>query len=589
MAPEAKSAGRFLFLAAGLILLVPIDTTAVTTCSDARYRYRSKKGRRWADEESTANGQLGVDIEPAQMALIYHDTFLPRMASDLASISLDEEQPNLWLDQVYADPLTKRSPTIGEENNSIRPRLPSFSELEERVPAPTYFVAGLRANSTTGVLREGPFVTSLRRKNDTNIRVCVPGKVGDFPWNKSRSRQDLTEQLYLDLWDGDFSGSQPAHNMQNISATILCGSKTTRGYFELGNTQNNNTYGALKNQWPSQELMDNYQGKYLPDAAATEIPSADWRTSGPLTLSAMVLFGNISWLHNVISYTTNMTYQDVSSRDRSTWQRICAGMPFGALYVSDTYRLPNPAQQCRWLELSISAGFTPDPMDLQQIIHEWISAFAPLISSKELKNVETLLDISLSTAHRAFLTFYSPHVDGVQDLVTTFRGRTIYTSRGRLVQKPVVSRAAMIILSVLIGLQLVGLAYLAYYIYRVPTWTGALDAMAMAKIGASLGQQDVLPPIGINVQRNLNAMQSVDVLIGVVEAMEDSRLQLASSNVSDAEGSDVELHHVDRKGAYVDVGAQDPVLQLGIGAPGVISSSTFTALRRRREGGVEVV
>ena len=32
------------------------------------------------------------------MRLIYHNRFLPRLLSDLVSISLNEEQPNLWRD-----------------------------------------------------------------------------------------------------------------------------------------------------------------------------------------------------------------------------------------------------------------------------------------------------------------------------------------------------------------------------------------------------------------------------------------------------------------------------------------------------------
>jgi hypothetical protein len=100
---------------------------------------------------------------------------------------------------------------------------------------------------------ENPFAVSLRRANDTNIRVCVPGKIGTFPWTLTRNRQDIAEELYLDLFDGDPTSSV---NFKNITATIKCEAKTTRGYFELGNLRTNETYGSLLNRWPEPQHIE---------------------------------------------------------------------------------------------------------------------------------------------------------------------------------------------------------------------------------------------------------------------------------------------------------------------------------------------
>lgn len=58
------------------------------------------------------------------------------------------------------------------------------------------------------------------------------------------------------------------------------------------------------------------------------------------------------------------------------------------------------------------------------------------------------------------------------------------------------SVAALVVLSVLLALQLLGLGYFTYYLYHVPTSSCELDALAMARIGASLEQRELLPPIG---------------------------------------------------------------------------------------------
>jgi hypothetical protein len=94
---------------------------------------------------------------------------------------------------------------------------------------------------------------------DTDVRVCVPGEMGAFPWTRSRNRQDITEQLYLDIRDGDSSGKHSQAAYRNISATIRCEAKTTRGFFEPGNTWNNDTYSGLLDKWPSHEdMLDEY-------------------------------------------------------------------------------------------------------------------------------------------------------------------------------------------------------------------------------------------------------------------------------------------------------------------------------------------
>jgi hypothetical protein len=121
--------------------------------------------------------------------------------------------------------------------------------------------------------------------------------------------------------------------------------------------------------------------------------------------------------------------------------------------------------------------------DLLRTIHNWLYDFVPQTTfgfKKNMKSAETLLQISIFVANRALLTYYSPQEN--RDNSAGFQGREIQSSPGRMVQKPVVSTAALIVLSILIGLQVIGLSYLAYYIYHVPTWTHALDAMAMARI-----------------------------------------------------------------------------------------------------------
>lgn len=286
-------------------ILVPLETIAVTTCMDTKCQYLAKTVKHCRDQKASESTYkpIGIDIEPAQTDFIYHNKFLRRITSDLASISLDEEQPNLWSDymsrEVWKRTQNSVSDVLGVKYRSLRPWLPKYL-FESQGSSPTFFVAGLQANSTTGVLREhvlrlnssiqctnisvesfpSPcpgetlFAVSLRRTNETEIRVCVPGKIGTFPWTLSRSRQVITEELYLDLRDDIRRGCLIE---EPVSTTMKCEATTTRGYFELGKKFNNDSHGPLLERWPTPEQMELEFNDWVPyeSAGAGAIPKEE--------------------------------------------------------------------------------------------------------------------------------------------------------------------------------------------------------------------------------------------------------------------------------------------------------------------------
>jgi hypothetical protein len=264
-------------------------------------------------------------------------------------------------------------------------------------------------------------------------------------------------------------------------------------------------------------------------------------------------------------------------------------MPFGHLFSSyedETPSFPTASKRCRWADESIYAGYPLEGTAVLEAIHDWLNVFSPQERHEERESIETLFHMSLFAVNRLLLTFYAPN--SVSSYRSDWRGRNIFASPGQLIQKPVVSKAALSIISILLGLQLLSLAYLTYYIYHVPTWTGALDAMAVARIGASLAERDVLPPIGHVCKKDMGALKGVDGLIGAVPGSEgryqESQTRLAPSDLSDANMSDTEMRSFGKEGPYVGVEEQGP--QLGLGAPGVITAGTrkIGLWKRRNEG-----
>lgn len=228
---------------------------------------------------------IGFDVEPAQMAVMDQTFTIARINSELASISHLDTQPHLWWD--YADngslPDARSQPTLYDmswKKDHSRPSYdedPEYSSIPDNRSPRRMFVAALLSDTTTGVLRqhamrfnstveckpieqsqfpkecagEKPFQAEIKRRTDkdTGIKVCAPGEYDKFPWTLSRNRQDIMEELYIGL--NIYSNSDGGH----VNTTIYCKASTTRGYFELGNVYNNQTYGPLMEKWPTRDDM----------------------------------------------------------------------------------------------------------------------------------------------------------------------------------------------------------------------------------------------------------------------------------------------------------------------------------------------
>lgn len=210
------------------------------------------------------------------MAMIPQASVLKRVQSELAVVSLSNPQTRLWLDYNSSGILPSQENTVMRERNRLGDAQLNYTESSGPYSAYTpRFVASIPINSTTGVVRQHimrynssitcehvdantyppqcsgvrPFITTIPFRNDSRaneLRVCAPGEWGRFPWNFSRNRLDLEERVFLQFADLE----------NDTASTVQCSASTTRGYFELGNYRNMQTYGPLLQKWPSPEVME---------------------------------------------------------------------------------------------------------------------------------------------------------------------------------------------------------------------------------------------------------------------------------------------------------------------------------------------
>lgn len=93
-----------------------------------------------------------------------------------------------------------------------------------------------------------------------NIDVCVPGNQSASPWTLSRDRQDIAEDLYINVhvdYETFIAWGYLEFEGRPVNFTVHCTANTTRGYFELPNFRNDFTPGPLLEKWPDNETLWN--------------------------------------------------------------------------------------------------------------------------------------------------------------------------------------------------------------------------------------------------------------------------------------------------------------------------------------------
>ena len=138
-------------------------------------------------------------------------------------------------------------------NSSVDCTLIDESDFPETCSGPNPLVASYISQDT-------PIFRDPETFGNFTVDICVPGDSHASPWTLSRDRQDISEELFIKVhipletyieWTY-YGGIDEASNF-----TVQCTANTTRGYFELGNVQNNLTAGPLIEKWPDNVTLWN--------------------------------------------------------------------------------------------------------------------------------------------------------------------------------------------------------------------------------------------------------------------------------------------------------------------------------------------
>ncbi|KAI0424062.1 hypothetical protein F5Y09DRAFT_325489 [Xylaria sp. FL1042] len=488
---------------------------------------------------------LGSDATPERIARLPIGLVTKEVTARMSSDSHMGAQPRLWNDKMA--PFTAAFPSNLDTgvlryhamrlNTSVQCEAVSRDNFPETCPGPMPFYGNLSLPSRK---EEDDPMYGLP---NIQIRWCVPGNISASPWSTNRDRQDIAEDMFVDV----FMPRDPLYvDVIVANFTTHCSANTTRGYFELPNSHNNFTHGPLLEKWVSangrasvtNDVEDaSWDSRYLDYPYSSNYPygNNDQLTPGPLMTSMLSMLGNESWM---------LPLQNISeSTDASTLYNIhrsmcTGGIPFLTWDGETTYDeggFSTYESQC----LVYRAQSYGPLSEIKRQAYGWFNYFS------ETTSVNATLSSAAFFANEATLTRAGLQPD---DSSYWYDG-VICTSPGSTVHKPSISLPAEIVISALLGAEALAIIFLVLYICRKPTFTNRLDALVVATIGAQLSAEGVeLPHLHENkTTKRYEFLREHDGVIGLSHGSltdEGARGISGAGNRTNG-GNDIELANID--------------------------------------------
>ena len=334
------------------------------------------------------------------------------------------------------------------------------------------------------------FVWDWEVEDTLRIRVCAPIKTDASPWGddddsstgyygeRSKKRRSLHEKVYIDV-DADADGEYSWWEFKQV-----CTADTTLGWFELPNEHNGGVPGPLLDEAPAAEaaqeagFFEEYDTRTLSDGTLRpgDNDLVDAVMPGPLALVLLAHFGPDSGLTALLNYTKtsdhNKPIHDFYGRDpgttitdsdidfRETQHYLCTSIG-RSLLASDVNGILDGRSFCSQYMYHPPSRDPENGTGILLMADDWASDLASdavdgvwggHLKANYVYSVThpSVLREAVSVANEAVLSMAArwEAMGGPLKIWTT-----VHHQRPR--KRPGVSGTALVVVSVLVGLQLV--------------------------------------------------------------------------------------------------------------------------------------
>lgn len=314
-----------------------------------------------------------------------------------------------------------------------------------------------------------------------NLQVCMPTASSGSPWKATRDRQDISEEMYMDMTFGVFGDA--TGDKKPVNQTFKVVVNTTLGYFALPNYNSsgiagpllakdpdsycNNTYQCSSDWNPKKRSLPSYQQyeQQLQDPQLKRSIQTNESTSG-------YVFGQTLNLGPLAMLTVAMF--DPGAFIATQFTSIGPDPSKDSIYIPSGQK---PVVPCTISPLSLLLGNEVEVTDLCvqesssqvdafQSVSDWLANFY------DISAMQNALHAGVILASQGWLG----SVTGTRD---------IYYDLGEDSSRPKISASGVILLSILLAIDLFLLLALAAYAGLSHSWTSSYDSLAMMRQGAA--------------------------------------------------------------------------------------------------------
>ncbi|CAK1359758.1 unnamed protein product [Cercospora beticola] len=408
------------------------------------------------------------------------------------------------------------------------PRINS-SISRERIPAAAFPAHCERSGNSffasyAGTWESG-YVNGSLAASSWGVVACMPTDQSKSLWNKTRNRQTISEQLYLNLTALSSNPYKQWWSEDQWSGLFRITLNTTSGYFELPNIMNGGLPGPLLKNGPEahcgrdcviqsdlrgQEIYDRNNtlrireesqesnGTSIVDDGAFALFNG--MNKGPLLTIALALFGTGSWIADRTQHPDFYVNQNVTSRTYACTERV----PFAGLLASMDADSATIASDYDNMVGCVSNNNMHSDY-LQENIFDYVQMHIGPITGRDGRGPTYEAKLNNAWEAAAFLANERWLKSGQRATLT------VNYDPGAPIQIPHISTAGMILISVLLSIYLVSLLAMAVYGNWNPHWTSRLDAFTMMQLGAAISEH--LP---LQLANNTHIIRILDEVPGWV-------------------------------------------------------------------------
>ncbi|PPJ60629.1 hypothetical protein CBER1_03664 [Cercospora berteroae] len=334
------------------------------------------------------------------------------------------------------------------------------------------------------------------------VVACMPTDQSKSLWNRTRNRQTISEQLYLNLTAFSPNPYRQRWSEDQWSGLFKITLNTTTGYFELPNIMNGGLPGRLLENGPEihcgrdcvlqsdlrgEEIYDRNNtlrirqesqesnGTYMVDDGAFAL--FDVKNKGPLLTIALALFGTGSWIADRAQHPDLYVNLNVTSRAFPCTERV----PFAGLLASINADSATIARDYGNMVGCVSNNNMHFDF-LRENIFDYVQMHIGPKTGKDGRGPTYEAKLNNAWEAAAFLANERWLKSGQRATLT------VNYDPGAPIQTPHISTPGMICISVLLSIYLVSLLAMAVYGNWNPHWTSRLDAFTMMQLGAAISE-----------------------------------------------------------------------------------------------------